>query len=354
MGHQPRSAAGLLRLRLRLFMHLCYPHFVPRPAIRRPLAMLSMVFVLSIVATGVYLVVPLTLLPEWQTNPLPTALWLALFMWSISCTVVSYLLTALAHPGRIPESWRPIVWQGEDPANPGVPLPLNATTTSGEAGPASEVSIVAPTKANLYPVAPPAVHAAGTAMLRADGRHRFCAHCNVFKPDRTHHCSTCRECVLQMDHHCPFTGNSCVGFLNRKFFVLFLYYATLSCSLVASLTPRTILTCLVDLEARPTTAALAWVIMLMMGYVLCALHALALIPFSAFHTYLILKNRTTIENQEARPAMHADVLRRSDRGWLNNWKGVFGPRPLLWFIPVAFGRETDVIEWAPRPADELV
>ncbi|CDF37270.1 unnamed protein product [Chondrus crispus] len=275
-------------------------------------------------------------------------------MWSISCTLVSYLLTALAHPGRVPESWRPTLWQEEHPDKPGIPLPLKAADTPPDPAAASDVRANPPAKPNLYPVAPPAVHAAGTAMLLADGRHRFCVHCNVFKPDRAHHCTSCRECVLRMDHHCPFTGNSCVGFLNRKYFVLFLYYATLSCSLVATLTPGAILNRLLELEARPTIAALAGVILQMMGYVLCALHALALAPFSAFHTYLVLKNRTTIENQEARPAVHADVLRRSDQGWLNNWKGVFGPRPLLWFVPVTIGRDADVIDPPQRPADELV
>lgn len=207
----------------------------------------------------------------------------------------------------------------------------------------------------MYPVTPAAVPAAGTSMLRADGRYRYCVHCNVFKPDRAHHCSSCHECVLQMDHHCPFTGNSCVGFLNRKFFMLFLYYATLSCTLVATLTPGAILTHLVKLDDKPTSHALVWIILVLMGYLFCLLHAVALAPFSLFHTYLVLKNRTTIENQELASPLHNDVLRRMDRGWLNNWKATFGPRPLLWFVPVAYGRQADGIDWSVRmPPEELV
>lgn len=354
MGHQPRSTTSLFRLRVRLFLRQCYPTFSHRgkPA-RHPLAVLSIVFVISIIFTGVYLVIPFTLIPQMYSNPWHSAFWLALFLWSISCTLTSYLLTALAHPGRVPESWRPVAWQQEDPVKPGIPLPLSTPPESG-ASLASQVTPMPVSNLNLYPVVPSVVRAAGTAMLRADGRHRFCVHCNVFKPDRAHHCSSCRECVLGMDHHCPFTGNSCIGLWNRKFFVLFLYYATLSCVLVAFLTPRAILRRLIELEEQPSTPSIVGVILLMMGYVLCALHAVALAPFSLFHTYLILKNRTTIENQELMLPLHSDVLRRLDRGWLNNWKGVFGPRPLLWFVPVTYGREQDVLELTFRQLDDIV
>eukprot|EP00177_Eucheuma_denticulatum_P000888 GFKZ01001607.1.p1 GENE.GFKZ01001607.1~~GFKZ01001607.1.p1 ORF type:complete len:352 (+),score=0.92 GFKZ01001607.1:384-1439(+) len=351
MGHQPRSSASLLRLRFRLFLRLCYPNFLPRgPPARRPVALIAMTFVISIIATGVYLVVPLTLIPQLRSNPWQTSFWLALFFWSILCTLVSYLLTALAHPGKVPDSWRPVTWQHEDPNQPGIPAPPQAPSDPSLP---SHVSPL-PSAKNMYPVPPPVVHAAGTAMLRPDGRHRFCVHCKVFKPDRTHHCSVCRECVLTMDHHCPFTGNSCIGFLNRKFFILFLYYATLSCLMVAILTPRTILSRLIDLEERPSTPAIVGVMMLLMGYVLCTLHAVALAPFSAFHTYLILKNRTTIENHEDRPAMHSEVLRRVDRGWMGNWKHVFGPRPWLWFIPVTFGRDLNITEKVARQPENMV
>ena len=64
------------------------------------------------------------------------------------------------------------------------------------------------------------------------GSPRYCEKCKCIKPDRTHHCSVCGQCVLKMDHHCPWVNN-CVGFTNYKFFVLFLGYALVYCLFVA-------------------------------------------------------------------------------------------------------------------------
>ena len=35
------------------------------------------------------------------------------------------------------------------------------------------------------------------------GAIRYCDKCQAVKPDRSHHCSVCGECILKMDHHCP-------------------------------------------------------------------------------------------------------------------------------------------------------
>lgn len=343
MGHQARAASSalplpLLRLQLRLRANLrhCYPSFASRQLLNRPLALLSIVFVLSIIATGVYLVLLQTLLPELRTRR--EAPLLALFFsWCIVCTLLSYLLTAVAHPGKVPDAWRPLSFQMECVDAPGV----------------SVVQPGAPPDTQLYPVAPAVVHASHTSMLRADGRYRYCNVCKIFKPDRAHHCSSCNECILLMDHHCPFTGNSCIGFQNRKFFLLFLYYATLSCVQVAVLTPRTIYKRLSELDDKAATEDMLRIIGMMFGYIICTVHAMALWAFSAFHTYLALKNRTTIENQESRPTLHGDVLRRCDKGWLGNWNAIFGPRPLLWFVPVSYGREGDACQWVNRMDDVL-
>jgi len=62
----------------------------------------------------------------------------------------------------------------------------------------------------------------------AGKRKWWCAKCDTYRPRRTHHCSTCRSCVLDMDHHCPWVNN-CVGWRNHKYFLLFLMYAWIGC-----------------------------------------------------------------------------------------------------------------------------
>jgi len=59
-----------------------------------------------------------------------------------------------------------------------------------------------------------------------DGMYVECTKCHKPKPERAHHCRVCRRCVLQMDHHCPWTEN-CVGHNNMGHFMRFLVSAAL-------------------------------------------------------------------------------------------------------------------------------
>ena len=58
----------------------------------------------------------------------------------------------------------------------------------------------------------------------------FCKKCSNYRPLRAHHCSTCKKCIMKMDHHCPWVFN-CVGYGNQKIFFLFLSYSTTGCCL---------------------------------------------------------------------------------------------------------------------------
>ena len=137
-------------------------------------------------------------------------------------------------------------------------------------------------------------------------RRRYCFMCNLFKPDRCHHCSSCEKCILNMDHHCPWVNN-CIGFFNRKYFILLLVYVFL-------------MTYFYWISAIYDTFECAlWIIGLFKAYnfgdtfpvlifsqkVLSILLWLGIFVlsmlitmFSRFHFKLLFENKTTIENLE--------------------------------------------------------
>lgn len=58
-------------------------------------------------------------------------------------------------------------------------------------------------------------------------RPRWCKYCSSYKPPRSYHCKDLNRCVLKLDHYCPWVYNA-VGWRNHKYFLVFLFYASLS------------------------------------------------------------------------------------------------------------------------------
>ncbi|CAI5731177.1 unnamed protein product [Peronospora farinosa] len=61
-----------------------------------------------------------------------------------------------------------------------------------------------------------------------------CAQCEVLRPLNASHCSDCGICVIELDHHCPWTGK-CVGKRTIKWFYVFLTFISLHCMLIGGI-----------------------------------------------------------------------------------------------------------------------
>jgi len=112
----------------------------------------------------------------------------------------------------------------------------------------------------------------------------FCLKCNEVKPPRTHHCACCNKCILKMDHHCPFIGN-CIGLNNQKPFWLFCFYATL---VLLQLCLTTYFYCR-DLQKQKYDSKISFLICYSAAW------SFALTIMTILHTFMILKNWTTLE-----------------------------------------------------------
>ncbi|EQL36969.1 hypothetical protein BDFG_01598 [Blastomyces dermatitidis ATCC 26199] len=127
--------------------------------------------------------------------------------------------------------------------------------------------------------------------VSSTGGRRYCKKCLCVKPDRTHHCSSCKRCVLKMDHHCPWLA-TCVGFRNYKAFLLFLIYTCLFCWVCFAVSATWVWTEILNNSRYidsfgPVTNILLAVIAGVIGLVLSA--------FTAWHISLAARGMTTIE-----------------------------------------------------------
>lgn len=162
-------------------------------------------------------------------------------------------------------------------------------------------------------------------------RCHVCIKCRTFVPPRAHHCRMCKRCVLRMDHHCPFFGN-CIHFGNTKFFILTLSYATATCIFISIALflihggnpqddPKI---SLVDQSGQYLMYAafsLAMAVSVANGSFLCYCLWHVLHNTTPIEAFVAMKNKTRVELPY-------------DLGPYENWKQVFGPVKLAWFVPL--------------------
>jgi palmitoyltransferase len=245
---------------------------------------------------------------------------LLLFHFLLVMLLWSYFSVVFTDPGGVPPNWRPDV--DEERAET---APLSTTELSDTGSP----------------------------------RIRYCRKCNQLKPPRCHHCSVCGRCVLKMDHHCVWVVN-CVGALNYKFFLLFLFYTFLETALVTlSLLPHFI-AFFSDVEIPGTPGALATTFLTFGKYILCSsffpfnsfawkkiedtlwklslslslavlnlAFTLSVLGFMIMHVSLVSGNTTTIEAYEKKTT----PFWKYDLGRKRNFAQVFGNNKWYWFIP---------------------
>ncbi|CAD8050487.1 unnamed protein product [Paramecium primaurelia] len=150
----------------------------------------------------------------------------------------------------------------------------------------------------------------------------FCQQCKCPKPERCHHCSICDRCVLQMDHHCPWI-NTCVGYQNRKQFILLLFYALLFNFITIVSTTKTYL-----LSFQFSFLNMIYALICIGNYVLVFL----LFGFLKYHIDLLQKNQTTLEDLISKN--NQILFNLYDIDPYTNFCQIFGDNKILWLFPI--------------------
>ena len=145
------------------------------------------------------------------------------------------------------------------------------------------------------------------------GGSRFCKKCHNPKPDRAHHCSTCKRCVLKMDHHCPWLA-TCLGLHNYKPFVLFLIYTSIFCWVCLGSSGWWMWDNLFSSNQYLDEYAPINIIMLC---VVSGIIGLVLTGFTAWHLWLCIRGQTTIECLEKTRYL-SGVRSRVERNRIDN------------------------------------
>lgn len=180
--------------------------------------------------------------------------------------------------------------------------------------------------------------------------YKLCHVCNTWKPDRCHHCNSCKRCVLKMDHHCPWFA-TCIGYKNHKYFIQSLCYITSFCGLLLLLSGYELYRFFADQEFDLHSYLL---LNLVFVFVLSFTFYVAVGIFSAFLVYLMVRNYSTIEFQDSRWNYSGDDAQYEfdsngkrkklghlyDLGIKKNIRAVMGDTWAAWLLPIRVTTES--------------
>mmetsp|Transcript_6303 Transcript_6303/g.19037 ORF Transcript_6303/g.19037 Transcript_6303/m.19037 type:complete len:387 (+) Transcript_6303:137-1297(+) len=165
-----------------------------------------------------------------------------------------------------------------------------------------------------------------------------CEKCNASKPPRLHHCSSCQRCILRMDHHCPWVGN-CIGFLNMKYFLLFLVYTASATVYFFFIFVRFI----AHVRFAPSlssTFIMVLSISLPFAVIIAGGAFVSTTILFCWSMYLSLHNMTNVEYYKWKKAKEKrEPYTLYSRGAYRNLQHILGKNWIFWLMPFRFASQ---------------
>lgn len=169
----------------------------------------------------------------------------------------------------------------------------------------------------------------GLPLLKSSNDEENCHICDAAKPERTHHCSKCMNCVFNMDHHCVWIDN-CVGVNNRKAFTLLLWWAAISLMIGGSggvyVSIDLVNLIVFNFKLFSIRMILSYIVLIAILLAM-AFNGLAFFAYASVNFFNILKDVNMIERFFGYQATW------NIKSPKRNFFFYFGKNPIFWLIP---------------------